>query len=198
MTAITKKPKKGDPDFDKERAKLDKYDPRGMQTLYRTLSRNHYNLLKMVDNKASIILTVNSIIISLIMGAMYLADAEHQEGITLVASFIIRASLLSMILAIFSMLPHKYLAKLLSKSDYKGTLYAGNFSDMSLGEFKAEFDRITKNGQSLYNEMQEDLYFLGKVIRAKQRVLWFSAVVFMAGLIGSLVYSGLNGLHVGH
>jgi len=62
---------KVDKDFDKEKAKLDKFDPRGTQTLFRTLSRNHYNLLKMIDNKASIILTVNSIIISLLMAVIY-------------------------------------------------------------------------------------------------------------------------------
>ena len=33
--------------------KLNKYDARGVQTLFRTLSRNHYNLLKMVDKEAS-------------------------------------------------------------------------------------------------------------------------------------------------
>ena len=40
--------------------KLERYDARGVQTLFKTLSRNHYNLLKMVDNKARIVLTVNS------------------------------------------------------------------------------------------------------------------------------------------
>jgi len=47
--------------------KLDKFDARGSQTLFRTLSRNHYNLIKMIDNKASILLTINSIIISIII-----------------------------------------------------------------------------------------------------------------------------------
>ena len=76
-----KSKKKKSLDFDKEKAKLDFFDPRGVQTLFRTLSRNHYNLLRMVDNKASIILTVNSIIISLLFGAAYLAP-EADRAIT--------------------------------------------------------------------------------------------------------------------
>ena len=38
-----------------------KFDAKTVDTLFRTISRNHYNLLRMIDNKASIILTVNSI-----------------------------------------------------------------------------------------------------------------------------------------
>lgn len=48
--------------------KLQKYDARGIQTLFRAVSKNHYTLLKMVDNKAKIILTVNSIITSIFLG----------------------------------------------------------------------------------------------------------------------------------
>jgi len=149
MMDTPKSQKKGDPNYDKEKAKLAKYDARGAQTLYRTLSRNHYNLLKMIDNKASIILTVNSIIISLIMGAMYLADTEHKVSMNIVASILIRSNLISMILAVLSMLPHRYLNKHLS-GNYKGTLYAGNFYKLSLDEFKAEFRRITDSGHSIY------------------------------------------------
>jgi len=198
MSDSSKLKKKDDPNYDKEKAKLEKYDPRGVQTLYRTLSRNHYNLLKMVDNKASIILTVNSIIISLLMGAMYLADSAHLASLNFIATILIRSSMLSMILAVFSMLPHTYMSKHLSASSYKGTLYAGNFYKQSLDEFKKEFRRITDNGHSLYNEMEEDLYHLGKVINAKQRILWFSVLVFLIGLIGTLVYSSINELHFGH
>ena len=51
---------------DKQKSKQnDKLDAKGMDTLFRTISRNHYNLLRMVDNKASIVLTVNSILISI-------------------------------------------------------------------------------------------------------------------------------------
>lgn len=198
MSDHPKPKKKDDPNYDKEKAKRNKYDARGIQTLYRTLSRNHYNLLKMIDNKASIILTVNSIIISLLMGAMYLADNEHLATMNFVATILIRSSLLSMILAVISMLPHRYLSKHLSKGTYKGSLYAGNFHKLSLDEFKQEFRRITNNGHSLYNEMEDDLYHLGKVIDGKQRILWFSVLVFLIGLIGTLVYSSINGLHFGH
>ena len=193
-----KKKKKDDPTYDKEKSKLDKYDARGVQTLYRTLSRNHYQLLKMVDNKASIILTVNSIIISLLMGAMYITEGEHKASLNVIVEIMVRTSMLSMILAVISMLPHRYIKRTLNNSSYKGTLYAGNFYKFSLEEFKQEFRRITSSGHNLYNEMEEDLYYLGKVIDGKQRILWFSVLVFLLGLIGTLIYSTITGFHIGH
>ena len=181
---------------DKEKAKLGMYDPRGVQTLFRTLSRNHYNLLRMVDNKASIILTINSIIISLLMGAMYIAPDEQKVAIAVGAKILINFSMLSMVFAVISMLPHRYIGRLYKKSSYRGSLYAGNFSSLSLDEFKGEFDRIMDSGQNIYDEMIKDLYFLGIVISGKQKMLLFSTVIFLIGLISATIYSAGHGLRL--
>lgn len=182
-------------DFDKERAKMDFFDPRGVQTLFRTLSRNHYNLLKMIDNKASIILTVNSIIISLVMGVLYIAPETDKAIIRFGMRGLIMFSMLSMIFAILSMLPHKYVGNLYKNSDYKGSLYAGNFAKQSLEDFMNEFDRIMKNGHTVYSEMQKDLYFLGRVIAGKQLMLMISTGLFIIGLaimITNLISNGIG------
>ena len=158
--------------------KLKKYDSRGVQTLFRTLSRNHYNLLKMVDNKARIMLTVNSIISSLLLGALVLVPANGE---------------LSMIFAIFSMLPHRYIGKEFRASNYKGTLYADNFANQSLVEFREELNRIMESGQNTYDEMVVDLYFLGKAIAKKQRLLFISSGILLIGILATIVYSLITG-----
>ncbi|MCG9970904.1 Pycsar system effector family protein [Christiangramia crocea] len=178
----------------KVQEKLKKYDSRGVQTLFRTVSRNHYNLLKMVDNKARIVLTVNSIITSLLIGIQVLnvnnvnVDVKENYGIRI----LVICGLISMVLALLSMLPHRYLGKEFRASNYKGTLYAANFSKQSIDAFKNEFDRIMLDGQSLYNELVKDLYFLGKVISKKQKLLMFSVFVFLGGLIAAIGFFLLN------
>lgn len=173
---------------DKRIEKLGKFDSRGVQTLFRTLSRNHYNLLRMVDNKARIVLTVNSIITSLLIGIQVL----NVDGVAVKENYGIRilviSGLLSMIMALISMLPHKYLGKSYRESNYRGTLYAGNFYNHSLDEFRKEFERIMVDGQSLYDEMINDLYFLGKTIVTKQRLLMFSVMIFLIGLMAAVIY----------
>jgi hypothetical protein len=173
--------------------KLKKYDSRGVQTLFRTLSRNHYNLLKMVDNKARIMLTVNSIISSLLLGALVLVPANGEFTITIGTRILVICSLLSMIFAIFSMLPHRYIGKEFRASNYKGTLYADNFANQSLVEFKEELNRIMESGQNTYDEMVVDLYFLGKAIAKKQRLLFISSGILLIGILATIVYSLITG-----
>lgn len=178
----------------KKKKKKNEYDPRGVQTLFRTLSRNHYNLLKMVDNKTRIVLTVNSIITSLLMAVMYITPKDEVFKIDLGPRILLICSMISMIFALISMLPHRYFGKTFKKSTYKGVLYAENFSSLSLEEFKGEFKRIMKNGRNIYDEMISDLYFLGLVITTKQKLLVFSVGIFLIGLLTAIIYTLANGL----
>jgi len=178
--------------LDIHQKKLEKYDSRGVQTLFKTLSSNHYSLLKMVDNKARIILTVNSIITSLLFGKHFIDSSSNTLNINIGTKVLVISSMLSMVFALFSMLPHRYLGKSFKMSGYKGTLYAGNFSKQTLSEFKKEFERIISNGNTIYNELIDDLYFLGLVISKKQRLLYYSVFVFLMGLIFTISYTLLS------
>lgn len=175
--------------FNLSQEKLEKYDSRGVQTLFRTLSRNHYNLLKMVDNKTRIILTVNSIITSLLIGIRFIDASSRTITVNIGTKILVISSMLSMVFALLSMLPHRYLGKNFKQSGYKGTLYADNFSKQTLSEFKQEFERIMDSGNAIYNELINDLYFLGLVITKKQRFLLYSVVVFLGGLIATIAYA---------
>ena len=180
----------------KDKDKLDKFDPRGVQTLYRTMSRNHYNLLKMVDKKASIILTVNSIIISLLMGVIYMAP-DDKEGVLEVGSkLLLNFGMASMVFALLAMLPHKYLSMRKDNPDYKGSLYGGNFSKSTLTEFRSEMKRIISTGTSIYDEMTMDLYFLGKTVSKKQKLIVISVGLFLFGLVASILHTLCHGVMI--
>lgn len=169
--------------------KLKKFDSRGLQTLFRTLSRNHYNLLKMVDNKAGIIITMNSVIISLLMGVLYIGISTQQNGTMEVGQIkiFISSCILSMTLAVISMLPYRYMGKRFRRSQYKGTLYAQNFSKMSLDDFRSNMYKVMDSGMSLYDEMIDDLYFLGQFISYKQHLVLASFIVFLIGLLATFI-----------
>ena len=175
-------------DTNEKSDKLEKLDVRGLQTLFRTLSRNHYNLIKMIDNKASILLTINSIIISVILGASYMAEAADIDHIGSHAIVVFRFCIASMVLALVAMLPHKY--RKTKNSGHNGSLYAGHYSKLNIEEYRAEMKRIMSSGNSIYNEMIDDLYYLGKAINLKHRLLLISFAVFITGLI-TAVFIGM-------
>ncbi len=176
--------------FDKieNHKKFRKIDGRGIQTLFRTLSRNHYNLLKMVDNKAGILITINSVIISLLMGVLFIGATTDKGTIEVnQIKFFIVSCVLSMTIAVISMLPYRYMGKQFKNSGYKGTLYAQNFSKMKLVDFRSSLYVIMDSGYNLYDEMINDLYFLGRYITYKQHLVMVSFLVFIVGMIGTLI-----------
>ncbi len=178
----------------KEKKKLEKFDSRGVQTLFRTMSRNHYNLIRMVDAKASIILTVNSIIISLMFGVVYLAP-ENQKGVLEIgAKFLLNFGMASMVFALIAMLPHRY--NKATQNGYRGSLYAANFSKLSFEEFQEEMQRVIANGNSVYTEMINDLYYLGKSISWKQRLIFISTFLFLIGLVGAILHTLSHGIMI--
>ncbi len=192
------KKKKKDPEViaEKEKAKMKKFDPRGIQTLFRTLMRNHYNLLKMVDNKASIILTVNSIIISLMMGVIYMAPEDSQGVLETGSKVLLNCGMASMVFALIAMAPHKYIGLKMNGTSYKGSLYASNFSKMSLSEFQNEMQRIISTGETVYKEMIDDLYYLGKTIAFKQKMILVSVIFFFIGLIIAIIHTLSHGIMI--
>lgn len=180
----------------KDKDKLKQFDPRGLQTLFRTLSRNHYNLLRMVDNKASIILTMNSIIITLLMAVIYMAPEDSDGVLELGSKILLNFGMASMVFALLAMLPHKYIKLGSDSSAYKGSLYAQNFSKMTLEQYRKEMQRVMATGHSVYNEMIDDLYFLGKSVSIKQKLIMISVGLFLLGLIISIINTLYHGVMI--
>lgn len=99
--------------------KKDKFDPKSTDSLFRMLSSSHYNLLRMVDRKAAIILTVNSILITLLYGAMRITSGVEQEEVEIFITSLLSFCSISMMFALLGMLPHKYSGKKFRKADIK-------------------------------------------------------------------------------
>lgn len=169
---------------------LSKFDTRGVQTLFRTQLRNHYNLIRMLDNKAGIILTMNSIVISLMMGVIFMAPTESREVLQFGSKVLLNFGMTSMVFALLSLLPHRY------SRNNKGSLYAGTFAKLTLDEYKVEIGRIMKSGNSLYDEMMTDLYYLGKAIAIKQKLIFVSICSFLIGLVVSIVHTLSHGVMI--
>jgi len=167
---------------------VNRLDAKSKDTLFKTLARNHYDLLKMVDNKAAIILTVNSILISF-LGALHLAPDGKKEIIGIFFSVLIYFCIISRMFALFGMMPHKYFGKKFRQSGYKGSLYAGNFAENTLAEFQSEYMRITESGKTVFDEITKDIYFLGRAIKHKQDMIRGSVITLLLGLLISGIYT---------
>ena len=66
-------------------------------------------------------------------------------------------------------------------------LFFGNFHKMSLPEFEWAIGELMKDKDYLYSSMTKDLYFLGKVLNRKYKILRITYLVFMIGIIVSVL-----------
>ena len=160
---------------------------RAVQTYFRSNYRNHINLSAIADNKANIMISVNSILISILLTIMTYQNLYQTKPFILlpVVVFLV-TGLTSLTFAILSSRPkvNRFDLSQLSREKRKGKLvYFGNFSTLSEDEFIEDMDALFEQGHELYESMLRDLYHLGKVLDKKYRYLSASYNIFMGGFI---------------
>jgi chaperonin cofactor prefoldin len=159
-------------------------DIRTIQTLFRNTSKNHYTLNQMVDRKANIMISINAIINSLIIGGL-LGPSTTLFNIKLIPVFILMiATSLSIFYAIMAISPNKTHGEF-TEDDVRNKrgnlLYFGNFHNMSFRDYEwAMLEMITDNDY-LYSSLLRDIYYLGEKLQKKHTQIRNSLNIFLIG-----------------
>lgn len=165
---------------------------RGIETMFRSLYRNHINLSSMADSKANMMINIHSLIISIsltLVGAKFsiFGTSFRQSQIIIVPIIsLLLTSLGSIVFAILSAKPkitHRITRADEIKKREASILFFGNYTRISIEDFEKEVRELMKNQDDLYGNMIKDLYYLGRVLRKKYRLLKISYIIFMLGLI---------------
>jgi len=164
-------------------------DARGIQTAFRTTSKNHYTLNEMVDKKANIMITVNSIILSLVLGGVIgtkIGDATFQESLDFIPVFILTLTAMgSIIFAILSIRPgitHGQFTEKDIRNKGGNLLFYGNFHGMGERDYEWAFLQMINDQDHLYSTMIKDIYYLGKILERKYKHIRISLTIFLIGL----------------
>ena len=168
-------------DLEKQKGRDDK----GIQTMFRITSRNHYTLNAMVDRKANIMISVNSIILSLILGVLLSGQIVLEKIDFIPTILMLSTSILSVIFAIFSIRPtttHGEFTEEEVRNKHGNLLYYGNFHDMHPRDFEWGMLQMLSDRNYLYTTMIRDFYYLGQTIDRKHKNIRKSLNFFTAGL----------------
>ncbi len=177
------------------RKKSGKEIGRGIDTLYRTNYRNHINFSSIADGKANMMISINTILISVIVtlsGASLSMEGFTIERFryTIPILVLLLGSLCSVLFAVLSARP-KVTTRDVNMDDVKNNkvslLYFGNFLGIPQQEFIEYLRTLKLDQERLYDSMSIDLYNLGNVLREKYRLLSISYNIFMIGLTLSVV-----------
>lgn len=178
-------------------------DERGIQTMFRTTSRNHYTMNQMVDRKANIMISINAILLSLIMSRI-IGDIDtfcvHNSPILV----LLIGSTVSIVFGILAITPSKTHGEFTEEEirNKRGNLlYFGNFHNMNFRDYQWGMLQMLNDHNFLYSSMIQDLYFLGQTLNKKSRLIRASLSSFMIGValaVGLfLVVSSMNDFHLG-
>lgn len=174
---------------DKVIAKGEKKPDRGIETMFRVVPKNHLDLSALADQKASILISTSSIILSIIFGLLVTKIDTH-PFILLPTAILTLVCLTTMVYAILATRPNVTTGTF-TRDDVMNRkanlLFFGNFHNSSLEDFDWGMREMMKDADYLYGSMVRDLYFLGKVLGVKYRYLRIAYTIFMWGLIASVV-----------
>lgn len=158
---------------------------RGIETVFRTTSKNHLDLSAMADNKANLMISVNAIIISITLSTLF-SQLELHQHLVIPTVILIAVCLATMIFAILATRP-KITKGYLTREDIDkkrgNLLFFGNFYRMPLQDYEYGMRELMKDGEYLYGSMIRDVYYLGLVLEKKYRYLRISYDIFVFGLV---------------
>jgi predicted metal-dependent HD superfamily phosphohydrolase len=179
------------PELLKEGKKKDKDKPeRGIETMFRITSNNNQRLSDMADNKAHIMITVNSIILSAIISLLLGKINNKQDYLAIPTYMILAVSVSTIIFSILATRPS------LPKGTYTeqditdkkvNLLFFGNFYKMSLDAYTEGMLQVMADKDFLYGSLIKDVYSQGIVLGRKYRLLRISYNIFMFGLITAVL-----------
>ena len=164
---------------------------RGVDTLFRVTLNNHTRLSDIADSKANILLSVNAIGISIDLSTLIPKLATPKNEYLLLPSIVMLfSSVASIVFAILATKPNVTYESF-NEEDVKqkkvNLLFFCNFYQMSLESYEEAMQELMKDRDYLYNSLTRDLYFLGKVLERKYRLLSITYTIFMIGTILSVL-----------
>jgi len=158
---------------------------RGIETMFRLTSKNHLDLSGMADSKANIMISINSIIMSVVLGSL-MQKLDSNAHLVYPTIILLAVNLGALIFAILSLRPNVS-DGLFTREDIDNQktnlLFFGNFHKMKREDYHWGMNKLMENSNFLYSNLIDDIYFLGVVLARKYKLLRTSYTIFMYGMV---------------
>jgi predicted metal-dependent HD superfamily phosphohydrolase len=173
-------------DLEKDKAGL---VSKGIQTMLRLTSQNHLKLSDMADSKANILISVNAIIISVVLGV--LARKLQEETYLKIPTLIfLTSAVATIIISILATRPKISEGTFTPEDiDNKKTnlLFFGNFHKATYEEYSSAMKKMMIDTDYLYGSLVKDIYYLGVILGRKYKLIRLAYNIFMIGIIVSVI-----------
>lgn len=166
---------------------------RGKDTLFRITIRNQVDQIAIADNKANMIISINTIIISLIIAGLGSGMSFTDLNILQFPQIIAPLTILMLsctISAVFSILAAR--PRMMGNAKQRdpettSKLFFGNFKNLTLPDYIQEMYGVLKSNVDVYRSLIIDQYYYGQILSRKYRLLSFSYTAFLIGLVTCVI-----------
>jgi predicted metal-dependent HD superfamily phosphohydrolase len=183
---------------EEKKPKIPKTD-RGVVAMFKIMSDSHNNLSQMADSKANIMISVNTIVISITVSVL-LGKLQFYPVFIIPTVILVLGSLTAIVFAILATRPN-ITEGTFTREDILNKqinlLFFGNFYNMELPDYDWAMKELMKDKDYLYGSMIKDIYFLGVVLARKYKFLRLSYSIFMYGLIAAIIAFGIAFIFTG-
>lgn len=162
---------------------------RGIETMFRITSQNHMNLSKMADDKASVLISINTLIISIVLSVLA-AKLENNVYLIIPTLMLLASSVTTIVFAVLSTRPQVSSGTFTTDDVHQrrvNLLFFGNFYNVQLSDFDYGVREMMNDRDYLYGTMIKDIYYLGRVLGKKYKLLRRGYTIFLYGIIISVV-----------
>lgn len=167
----------------------EKTPERGIETMFRVVSKNQMELSAMADNKANIMISINALIVGVVLTNL-ISKLDDNPYLTIPALLILVVCLSTIIVATIATRP-KVTSGMFTREQVQekkvNLLFFGNFYNMKLPDYEEGMNAMLNDREYLYGSMIKDNYFLGQVLGRKYKYLRLSYNIFMYGLVVAVI-----------
>lgn len=176
-----------------EKRKIEK-PVRGIETMFRVASTNHQRLSDMADSKANIMISVNAIIISVVIGFVgrKLESAQEMLVPTMILLIGCVTAIIFAVLATRPKIPDGFFTPEQVEKRTANLLFFGNFYNMNYENYYDGMKKVMADSEFLYGSLIRDIHSQGKVLGSKYKQLRISYTIFMYTLIVSVLAFGVT------
>jgi hypothetical protein len=162
---------------------------RGIETMFRVSSTNQQRLSVMADNKAHILISVNSIIISVAI-ALVIGKFGEQPDLLIPTIMLLAVNVFTIIFSILATRPKVSTGVFTPDQLEKKTvnlLYFGSYYRMGFEDYENGMAKMINDSDFLYRTLMKNIYWQGKVIGHKFNLLRIAYNIFMYGIAISVI-----------
>ena len=156
----------------------------------RTTSRNNIERIKIADQKASVLMSLNAIMITILIPAIIANLDQVVEELYYIPLILIAVTCTTTLyLSAKALQPISldYGKTIYSNSNVPSPFFFGNFFKMNPQEFRAYYQSTVSSREGLAEFVLQDIFHVGRIVSRKYQIIRRAYMIFLNGLVVVIV-----------